>query len=65
MSDDTYGLPTNPSLTQLRKQAKERLAAMRAERPSVTLADAQHALARQYGFQSWPKLVSEMCKCKT
>ena len=50
-------LPERPSLEQLRKQAKERLDEMRAADPSAKLADAQHALARDYGFESWPKLV--------
>jgi hypothetical protein len=50
-------LPARPSLEQLRKQAKQRLTAMRAGDPDATLADAQVALAREYGFQSWPKLV--------
>src|SRR5512145_3070089 len=50
-------LPGHPSLEQLRKQAKEHLDTLRAADPSVGLAAAQHALAREYGFESWPKLV--------
>jgi ankyrin repeat protein len=50
-------LPERPSLEQLRKQAKEHLDTLRAGDPSVNLAAAQHALAREYGFDSWPKLV--------
>ena len=50
-------LPDRPSLEQLRKQAKEHLDTLRAADPSATLAIAQHALAREYGFDSWPKLV--------
>jgi uncharacterized glyoxalase superfamily protein PhnB len=50
-------LPARPSLEHLRKLAKERLAALRAVDPSARLADAQFALAREYGFESWPKLV--------
>ena len=50
-------LPDRPSLEQLRKQAKETLASLRDANPSATLAAAQHALAREYGFESWPKLV--------
>ena len=49
-------LPERPSLEQLRKQAKEHLDRLRAGDPSVNLAAAQHALAREYGFDSWPKL---------
>ena len=50
-------LPERPWLDHLRKQAKEHLDTLRAADPSVKLADAQHALAREYGFDSWPKLV--------
>jgi hypothetical protein len=50
-------LPERPSLEQLRKQAKEHLDALRAADPSATLSLAQHALAREYGFDSWPHLV--------
>ena len=39
-------LPERPSLEQLRKQAKELLDTLRAADPSVKLAAAQHALAR-------------------
>jgi uncharacterized glyoxalase superfamily protein PhnB len=57
MSEPTSRLPARPSLEQLRKQAKARLAALRAADPAAKLADAQYALAREYGFDSWPKLV--------
>ena len=50
-------LPERPSLEQLRKQAKEHLETLRATDLSASLAAAQHALAREYGFDSWPKLV--------
>jgi hypothetical protein len=56
MSVPSRRLPERPSLEQLRKQAKEHLATLRAADPSVNLAAAQHALAREYGFESWPKL---------
>ena len=49
-------LPPRPSLDHLKKQAKARLEAMQATSPDAQLADAQHALARDYGFASWPKL---------
>jgi ankyrin repeat protein len=45
-------LPERPSLDQLRKQAKE----LRASGRHPTLASAQRAVARHYGFESWPKL---------
>lgn len=57
MPDAASRLPARPSLEQLRKQAKERLKQLRANDPAATLADAQLALAREYGFESWPKLV--------
>ena len=50
-------LPDRPSLEQLRKQAKDHLDTLRAADPSATLRTAQHALAREYGFDSWPKRV--------
>jgi ankyrin repeat protein len=50
-------LPERPSLEQLRKQAKEHLDTLRAANPSIKLAEAQHALALEYGFDSWPTLV--------
>jgi ankyrin repeat protein len=45
-------LPQRPSLEHLRKQAKTR----KRER-EIALTQAQHELAREYGFDSWPKLV--------
>jgi ankyrin repeat protein len=56
----TRRLPDRPSLEQLRKQAKEHLDTLRSADPSVNLAAAQHALAREYGFDSWPKLVHRL-----
>jgi ankyrin repeat protein len=66
-------LPDRPSLEQLRKEAKDLLRAARtgdasararistAKRDAagdpIALAHAQLALAREYGFASWPKLV--------
>ena len=66
-------LPNRPSLEQLRKQAKDllrharagdagaiaRLAAVKlaAHEAQINLAQAQFAVAREYGFDSWPKLV--------
>lgn len=71
MSETTNRLPEHPSLEQLRKQAKELLQQLRSADPSATerlrkykpnvsepiLADAQFVLAREHGFESWPKLV--------
>jgi ankyrin repeat protein len=44
------------SLEQLRKQAKERVRERRADGHDVKLAEVQFELARELGFQSWPKL---------
>jgi hypothetical protein len=49
-------LPPHPNLEYLKKQAKESLRDMRQRDPASKLADAQHAIARDYGFSSWPKL---------
>src|ERR1700723_2321060 len=49
-------LPEKPSLEYLKKQAKELLRSMRQGK----LADAQHALANEYGFASWAKLKSHV-----
>ena len=64
-------LPAHPSLDQLRHQAKDLLRAARSgdaaaaaqiaavsDRP--TLSAAQLAVARSYGFPSWPALKAEV-----
>ena len=52
----TTPLPAAPSLEQLRKQAKELVRERRGGSEPLRLSDAQLALAREYGFPSWPKL---------
>jgi ankyrin repeat protein len=49
-------LPERASLEWLRKTAKQTLIALRATRPAAKLADAQLAVARDYGFPSWRAL---------
>ena len=49
-------LPPHPNLEHLKKQAKDLLQDLKQQNPALKLADAQHALAREYGFASWPKL---------
>ncbi len=63
-------LPSRPNLEHLKKQAKALLrhylagdtdalrsfGARKPGAPSPKLADAQHALAREYGFPSWARL---------
>ena len=64
-------LPDRPDLDQLRSQARELLNAaragdgtarhrVRAVSDRVTLATAQLAIAREYGFASWSKLKAEV-----
>ncbi|UWZ81858.1 ankyrin repeat domain-containing protein [Occallatibacter riparius] len=69
-------LPVRPNLEQYKKQAKElaracrnndaeALARVRAHHPQtpegrVALADAQLVLAREHGFESWPKFAAEV-----
>jgi len=49
-------LPERPNLDHLKKQAKDRLTKLRQRAPAARLADAQHALAREYGFLTWAAL---------
>ncbi|HZM97494.1 MAG TPA: hypothetical protein VFB92_28940 [Vicinamibacterales bacterium] len=49
-------LPAHANLDHLKKQAKELLRELQQRDPGAILADAQHQLAREYGFASWPKL---------
>ena len=64
-------LPSRSDLGQLRRQAKDLLRAarrgdesavarIRAVSERLTLSAAQLALAREYGFASWPRLASEV-----
>ena len=67
----THELPARPHLDHLKQQAKSLLREAKAGDPAAcrriaaqhprplseyTLATAQHAVAREYGFASWPKL---------
>ncbi len=67
------GLPERPDLDQLRRRARELLRAaadgdpravdrLRAVSPHVALSAAQLALAREYGFQSWTALKTEVAR---
>ncbi|MGH8235698.1 MAG: ankyrin repeat domain-containing protein [Steroidobacteraceae bacterium] len=49
-------LPARPNLDWLRKTAKQSLRDLRIKEPARKLADAQFALARDYGFSSWRAL---------
>ena len=52
----SHDLPAVPNLQHLRKQAKKRLRDLQRQDPDSRLADAQRALAREYGFASWETL---------
>src|SRR5262245_60446435 len=49
-------LPPRANLEHLRNEAKQRLKTMRPQDPEARLADAQLAVARDYGFPSWRRL---------
>lgn len=67
-------LPAHPDLEQYKKQAKELLQASKAGAPEalarmrkhpprrarLTLADAQFVIAREYGFESWPRFAQRI-----
>jgi ankyrin repeat protein len=48
-------LPARPNLEQYRKQAKELV-----KKTGTKLADAQFTLAREHGFDSWPKFAKHI-----
>ena len=49
-------LPAKPSLEYLRKPAKQ----LQRTMPQGKLSDAQHVLAREYGFSTWARLKSHV-----
>ncbi|HUP87314.1 MAG TPA: hypothetical protein VM143_16800 [Acidimicrobiales bacterium] len=53
-------LPDNPSVDFLRREAKDLLASLRENAPATTLAQAQRALAHEYGAASWTGLRREV-----
>ncbi len=56
--DGQRPLPPRPSLEFEHKRAKKLLREMQRANPAAKLADVQWAIAREYGFRSWPKLVA-------
>src|SRR5687767_9971324 len=50
-------LVDRPNLEQYKKQAKDLVKRRNAGNPSstITLAEAQFTIAREHGFDSWPK----------
>jgi hypothetical protein len=57
-------LPARPNLEQYRKQAKELLTRWKASDPKTTrkLANAQHAIAREHGFDTWKAFIDEIVR---
>jgi hypothetical protein len=53
-------LPDRPSIEFLRKEAKDLLGVLRESTPDASLADAQRALAAEYGVRDWPALRAEV-----
>src|SRR3954468_8287849 len=53
-------LADNPSMDYLRREAKDVLHAQREHDDKANLADAQQALATEYGFRSWSDLKAEV-----
>jgi hypothetical protein len=69
----TKELPAHPNIDQYKKQAKELLNAYTANDPTstervraqssrsrISLADAQFVIAREHGFDSWPKFAKHV-----
>jgi len=53
---DAKPLPAHPNLDHYKKQAKDLVKAGRFEK----LSDAQFSLAREHGFESWPKFAKHV-----
>lgn len=53
-------LPDKPSIEFLRKEAKDLLGVLRESQPETSLAEAQRALAAEYGMRDWPALKAEV-----
>ena len=55
-------LPAQPSLEYLRKEAKASLRELRLTNRRARLADAQRALANEYGFATWAALKAHVAR---
>src|SRR5262245_36199729 len=55
-------LPAQPNLEHLKNEAKHRLKALRGRDQRAKRADAQLAVARDYGFPSWRQLKAHVDK---
>src|SRR5579871_5711550 len=57
---DAKELPPRPNLEQYKKQAKELVRSKRNSGLRCTLSDAQFSIARDHGFESWPKFAKHI-----
>jgi hypothetical protein len=57
---DAKELPPRPSLEQYKKQAKDLVKSKRRLGVKLTLANAQFSIARDHGFESWPKFAKHI-----
>jgi hypothetical protein len=57
-------LPSRPNLDQYKKQAKDLLKRWKTASPDTTpkLADAQFAIAREHGFETWKTFTREIAR---
>ncbi|MSR56336.1 MAG: ankyrin repeat domain-containing protein [Planctomycetaceae bacterium] len=53
-------LPLRANVEWLKKAAKDRLAALRADQPTAELNQAQLLIAQEYGFSSWKSLIAHV-----
>jgi predicted enzyme related to lactoylglutathione lyase len=53
-------LPAKPSIENLKKQAKK----LAKDQPTLSLQQAQHQLAKSYGFPNWDELLVEATTLK-
>ncbi|HEY0437552.1 MAG TPA: hypothetical protein VGC92_13000, partial [Phenylobacterium sp.] len=53
-------LPARPNLEHLKNEAKRSLDQLRESAPKTKLAEAQHQLAREYGFANWRDLKASL-----
>jgi tetratricopeptide (TPR) repeat protein len=56
--DPARPLPERANLEHLKKEAKQRLKAMRLDNPGVKLSNVQLTVAREYGFSSWRSVIA-------
>ena len=52
------------SIDNLKKEAKRRLKALRAQQPeaTATLRDVQHTVAREHGHESWKAMADAITR---